>query len=252
MRALSAGEPPPRRLLRVLGVFRVYHEGRVLFLPVAAGRRVLGDSAVNGAASREQVAAALWPELPERRAKSDLRTVLWRLRQVCPGFLESTDQVLALADDVQVDLEAVNVWAANGISPSITGTLDGAEPPPGAGLELLPGWDEDWLTMPRERLRMLQVQSYEARATRLLAAGRVAEAFRYALHVAQSEPMRESAQCLMLEIHLRQGNVSDALRHYEAYRHMLSEEMGIEPGVRITSLIAQYAPRGSVAIRRRR
>lgn len=161
-------------------------------------------------------------------------------------FLECTGDLIGLHETVIVDLEKVDNWAREAICPTVGTLLDQIEPPAGTGLDLLPGWDEPWLDAPRTRLRILQTQAYECIATRLLSAGRVPEALPYALHVQQTEPLRESAQQLMIEIHLRQGNIAEALRQYDCYRSLLYDELGLTPGLRITTLMGQYITRPQV------
>ncbi len=222
-------------------MFRVYLGRQIVFVSATSARRVLAYLAINGVTGRDRVAAELWPD--SDRCNAELRTALWRLRQSCPEFLEDGDNVLSLADGVAVDLDEVNAWADEAIAPSVfTSANQSVQPPAGAGQELLPGWPDPWLDAPRTRLRVWQIQAFEALASRLLAAGRTAEAVKYALHASQAEPLRESAQCLMLEIHLRQGNVNEAILHYDAYCTRLRDALGITPGMRVTSLIAPYIP----------
>lgn len=225
-----------------MGVFRGWAGNRILLF-AGAGQRVLAYLALHEAANRSEVAGALWPDLPQARAMADLRTVLWRLQQVSKAFVRTSGEVLYLHELVAVDVHVVDSWARTAISPVVSPVAERVQPPPGAGLELLPGWDDPWLDAPRTRLRMLQMQAYECVASRMLAAGRVPEALPFALHVVQADPLRESAQQLMMEIHLRQGNVGEALRQYERYRSQLWSELRISPGLRVTALISQFAGR---------
>lgn len=234
-----ADTPAPVARLRLMGIFRARLDTQALFFP-GGTRRVLAYLALNGVTSRAALAGALWPEQTQARAMSNLRTVLWRLQRISKDFIECTDDLIALHETVSVDLEKIDNWAKEAISPTVASLLEVTEPPTGTGLELLPGWDEPWLEAPRTRMRILQTQAYECVATRLLSAGRVPEALPYALHVQQAEPLRESAQQLMLEIHLRQGNIAEALRQYEHYRAVLRDELGLTPGLRITTLMGQY------------
>jgi DNA-binding SARP family transcriptional activator len=227
----------------MLGVFRAFTASRACVFSGTA-QRILAYLALNGAAARAQLAGELWPDHSQSQAQSDLRTALWRLHQVSRAFVESTGDLLSLHESISVDVDDVIAWANEAISPTTMTFTERNEPPRGAGLELLPGRSDSWLEPHRTRLRMLQTQAYECVAARLLAAGRVPEALPYALQVLQGDPLRESAQHLMLEIHLRQGNVGAALQQYEAYRVLLAGELGIEPGLRVTTLVGQYVGRG--------
>lgn len=222
--------------LHLLGPFRARRDDHALPLPRSAAR-VLAYLAVHAAASRHQVSGALWPDVPQSRASSDLRTALWRLHRVADDFLVVGGETLALSEHVVVDLHQVTDWATR----SVGGAGD-IPSPRGTGREVLPGWDEEWLEDVRERTRLLTVQALESLAERLLTAGRPAEALPYLLRVTEIDPLRESAQQLMVELHLRQRNVHEALRQYRRYERLVRRDLGIEPGVGLRSLISRYAP----------
>jgi two-component SAPR family response regulator len=166
---------------------------------------------------------------------------LWRLQRVCSGLVVVSRDLLTLSG-VTVDVHAVEEWITAAITPPLTLGERPCAPPPGAGRPLLSGWEDDWVEQPRERLRLLQLQAFESLAGRLLSAGRPAEALPHAIAVMQAAPLRESANQLMIEIHLRQGNVNEAVRHYERYRALTRSELGVEPGLGITSLLGRFLP----------
>jgi len=121
----------------------------------------------------------------------------------------------------------------------------------------LPGWGDYWLVDPREELRLLQLYALEASAQRLLLAGRFGEAAGLALAAVAVDPLRESANRLLIEIYLRDGNRSDALRQFGKYEQLLRQETGTEPGPGLTALAGSFlAPRSPAstvtAMRRRR
>jgi DNA-binding SARP family transcriptional activator len=186
------------------------------------------------------MAGQLWPDVPQHRASADLRTALWRLQKVEPGLVDVAGDQVSLHHTVGVDVRELEEWIAATIAPPTMSGADLGPVPRGAGRVLLPGWDEEWLVQARERLRLLQLLAFESAASRLLAEDRPREALPYALSVVQSAPMRESANHLMIEIHLRQGNVADSLHHFEQYRTLMRNELGVEPGTGITSMMAQF------------
>jgi hypothetical protein len=142
--------------LHLLGPFRARRGEHPASLPRSAAR-VLAYLAIHSAASRQQVSGALWPDVPQARASSDLRTALWRLQRVADEFLLVGGETLAISEQVAVDVQQVTDWATR----TVAGT--GELPPPrGSGRELLPGWDEEWLEDARERIRLLTVQALES------------------------------------------------------------------------------------------
>ncbi len=46
---------------------------------------------------------------------------------------------------------------------------------------------------------------------------------------------------LVLEIHLAEGNVSEAQRHYRHAASMLRQELGIEPSEQLRSVLPSFA-----------
>ena len=105
--------------------------------------------------------------------------------------------------------------------------------------------EEEWLDLPRERLQMLQAQALETAAERLLAAGRHAEALPYALSAVEIQPWSESANRLMIEIHARKGDPSNALRRFRRFRRALEQELGVQPGPDMLAAIRQLYPFGN-------
>lgn len=116
------------------------------------------------------------------------------------------------------------------------------------GGELLPGWYDDWVIFERERLRQLRLHALEVSAQRIAARGDYARALQLVLEAAQTEPLRESAHRIVIAIHLAEGNVYEALRHYAFVRDLLLAELGIAPSEQLTAMlpgeVRPYEPDG--------
>jgi DNA-binding SARP family transcriptional activator len=106
--------------------------------------------------------------------------------------------------------------------------------------DLLPGWYDDWVLFERERLRQMRLHSLEKLAGHMAGQGQHAEAVEAALAAVAADPLRESAHRTVVEVHLAEGNVSEALRAFERCRQLMSEELGIEPSPQMQSLIAPF------------
>jgi len=184
----------------------------------------------------------LWPETDPGRAMASLRTTLTRLAAVDSGFLDLSGPVIALAGEVDVDVVHVTDWMNNTIYGAASAPI--APPPPEAGFELLPGWEEDWLVETREHLRLMQTQALETAAERLVAAGRPAEALPYALAAVRAQPWSESANRLLIEIHARRGDRSNALRQFLRFQQALDRELDVAPGPDVLTLVRQLYPYG--------
>lgn len=221
--------------LRVLSGFELHVHGVLTALPPNA-QRVLGLLAVRRRPlPRPSVASTLWMDTTDDRAAANLRTALWKARQVSGDFLAVQGNLIALSPQVEVDLDDVVELTHR--------LLDDGEVRPedrDPGLltgELLPGWDEDWILFERERLRQLCIHGLEAMCRKLSEAGHDGLAVDAGLAAVAAEPLRESAQRALVAAHLREGNVSEARRQYLSYRELLWDELGIEPSESLRTLV---------------
>jgi DNA-binding SARP family transcriptional activator len=105
------------------------------------------------------------------------------------------------------------------------------------GLDLLPGWYDDWVLSEAEDWRQLRLHALEALADRLTAMGRWGEAADAAGAAVRAEPLRESANATLIKVHLAEGNQSEAVRQFERYRALLLAELGLEPTLRLRRLV---------------
>src|SRR5262249_38081752 len=109
--------------------------------------------------------------------------------------------------------------------------------------DLLPDWYDDWVTLDRERFRQLRMHALERLCDRLTDARRFGEAIEAGLEAARVEPLRESAHRAIMRVHIAEGNRSEALYHYQSYRKLLDDELGLEPSPEMASLIASLTSR---------
>jgi DNA-binding SARP family transcriptional activator len=212
-----------------------YGEERVE-LPLGSQRLVAFLALHDRPLLRVHVAGALWLDASEERSYANLRSALWRLRRPACAIVEATSTHVGLSREVVVDVRTL-VAAARRL-------LDGIDAPDPADFEeackageLLPDWYDDWLETERERVRQLRLHAVERLAEQLLAAGRYGQVFDVLLGSLRSDPLRESAHRLLILAHVAEGNCSEAIRHYRAYRERLEAELGLEPSPQITELL---------------
>lgn len=227
----------PQFDLTLLNGFRLMQGDREVSVP-ASGQRVIAYLALHPVPmSRRRLADALWTDSTEASASTSLRSALWRIRQRAAGSIAVRDDLVRLGDDVQVDFHH-----ASGTARSLLRS-EGCAADPWQALalldgELLPGWSEDWVIFERESVRQLQLHALEALCRTLSAQGRHYEAVEAGLAAAAKEPLRETAHRTLIEAHLSEGNVSEAIRQYERFRSVLHQELGLEPSASLAALIA--------------
>ena len=206
-------------------------------------KRLLAFVALRGCrVERRHAAGVLWPVGDDNRAAGNLRSALWRLRSAGIDILECDKWSLQLADRVRVDVIGVNQWADRLITGCPRDEDLTTAPARVDALELLPGWYDDWTILERERLRQRVMHALEALSRRFTLLGRHAEAVEAGLCAVNSEPLRESAQRVLIEAHLGECNWVEARRAYLAYRRLLDQELGVSPSRDLTAFVYAAAP----------
>jgi DNA-binding SARP family transcriptional activator len=171
----------------------------------------------------------------QAHADGSLRSALCRLRRLAGTVVDSDGNRLTLARDVSVDVRELMTCARRILDGEVHIPDDDAERIVGEA-ELLPGWDDDWITFERERVRQLRVHAAEEVARRLLADGRHGSAIDVALAVVKDEPFRESARRLLIEAHLGEGNRAEAVSQFLIFRRLLVEELSLQPSRELEQL----------------
>ncbi|MEO7059126.1 MAG: bacterial transcriptional activator domain-containing protein [Lapillicoccus sp.] len=231
--------------VEVMHQFRILAGGRHVTLPLACELVVARVAVEDRPCVRTVLAGILWPDRSDRDAGTLLRRALWRVNREVPGLLDGRGRQVGLAADVDVDLAEVHrlAEAVNQGSPLVS-----AHAVRLLQCDLLPQWSEDWLEAPRELLRQLRLHTLEALARNDLDAGRPGSALLASLAAVGIDPLRESAQRIVISAHLAEGNVSEALRHYTHYRGLLWREMRLRPSARLEALLTdggQVLPLGA-------
>ena len=114
--------------------------------------------------------------------------------------------------------------------------------------DLLPGWYDDWVLIEAEDWRQIRLHALETLASRLTAAecwGQAADAARAAV---RAEPLRESAHAALIQVHLAEGNQSEAMRQFTRYRTLLHAELGLEPTLDSDGLSRVFRARAGDAV----
>jgi SARP family transcriptional regulator, regulator of embCAB operon len=228
-----------RLVLAMLGGFRLRLGPSLVEVPRASQRLLAFVALHGGVVKRAAVAGTLWPEVSERRAYANLRAALARLQLTGRKALATNKLELALADRVDVDIRHAQTLARRLLDPSVT--LDASELGMSAlvslSADLLPDWYDDWALVEAEDWRQLRLHALEALARRLAAAGRWGEAAGAARAAIRAEPLRESGHAALIQVHLAEGNQSEAVRQYARYEALLDAELRLEPTQRLRQVI---------------
>jgi DNA-binding SARP family transcriptional activator len=220
--------------LRLIGGFRVIVDGDEICIPRSEQRLLALLALTRGDHSRSSIADRLWPDA-KRDPKANLRSVVLRLDE------HIRPHVLVRAES----LELHGAWEVDAhIAADTARRLETGEPTNGRAAltelfcaDLLPDWDEWWLHGERECFRQIRLHTLERLATLALAAERPDHAVEYALRAVDAEPLRESAQYLLIAAYFREGNRAAAVEQYRRFGKQLHEELAVRPSPALEDLV---------------
>jgi DNA-binding SARP family transcriptional activator len=230
---------PGRHRVTVLGSFSVTSADGD---PVPLGgdaRRVVAYLAVHHRPQHPAALAAdLWPGVAPASARGMLDEAVGAL--VDAGLLGGEG-----TDDTDVTVTDTDAAPALALDPSVSVDLDEAmalvrtlTDTPGRGTaallaraallraDLLPGWSAPWLAVERERFRQIRLNALEELSAALSVVGQHAEAVELAEEAVRTAPSRESARRALIEAHLVQGEIAEAVAQYDEYQELLRSSVG--------------------------
>jgi DNA-binding SARP family transcriptional activator len=205
----------------------------------------------SGAQRSEAIASALWPERGPA-AVANVRYCIFKLREHLAERCDpSRSLVVRDAAGYRIDLARVALdvddfqsRSAAGIAAHRRGDGAAAEPLLAEALSLYRGEflaDDpyaDWAFSEREYLRSLAGKGLAALAQIALSSGRLVAAADHLQRLAELEPFDSHVHQMLIEVCLRRGRRTEALRHYHALRARLHRAFGEQPDFELTSLAA--------------
>jgi len=192
---------------------------------------MLAHLAVEGPTPRGKLAAMLWPDVDDERARGNLRQRLLRLKRMVGSQL--------LTGDAQVQLAA-------GIGHDLADThelLERIDPEAASGFA-------DWLTAQRERRCRAHSDALSTSAAQAEANGDLAAALQHAGALLDLDPLSEEAHRRLIRLHYLRGDTGASLAAYRRCEDVLRSELGAGPSRETRELkrqIEQAAPTVSVA-----
>ncbi|GAA0451756.1 BTAD domain-containing putative transcriptional regulator [Streptomyces stramineus] len=223
--------------LLLLPAFELSRHGRRLRMPAGAQRLLAFLALSDRPQHRGVVAGRLWADLPGDRSAAALRTTLWQVRRAVPDLVASHGPQLGLCPSVAVDLHESVRWIR---------LLEAGERPgecrlAALGHDLLPEWLDEWVVVERERYRQIRLHALETLCRRLTEVRDHASAIEAGLSAVSADPLRETAQRVLIEAHIAEGNLSEAVRQYRSYARLLRLELGVEPTAPLAALLPDAA-----------
>lgn len=223
--------------IQLLGRFRLRVGSRTARLPLQA-QRVMAYLAVSEQpATRPELAERLWPYSRNGRAQANLRTALWRVRQEAPTSVEIDREVVQLDRHARVDYR--EIAAADARTTAVSMSVVTPDIVAHLRNDLLPGWDEEWLMIERERACQLRMRLLERLSRHYVSTGDTTAAINAAYASIEIEPLRESAHLALIEAHIQDGNLAEAAHQVVRVSDLIRAELGISPSTQFRSRLSE-------------
>ena len=258
--------------LRLLGPPEARRDGAPLRLRTKKAFALLTYLAAEGGTHRRaELAALLWPESDEKRARTTLRSALADLRSALGSgdgtggeYLLVDRESLGLRAEAGVDLDLTVLRTAHELARGSAGIArpdggerrelverlrEGSEAYLGEFLEGFylddaPEFDH-WASLEREGWRRRAEAIFDRLSGLELGAGEVKEAIATAERWARHASSSETAHLRLMEAYFAVGDGAAALRAFEACRRALGEGLGVEPSPETEALAARIRAQAS-------
>jgi DNA-binding SARP family transcriptional activator/pimeloyl-ACP methyl ester carboxylesterase len=181
--------------------------------------------------SRDALAALLWSGTTDEHARHNLRQSLFALRQaIAPDpFIVEGELVALKASAVKVDVAAFERGVVQATREALREAADLYRGELLEGLRIDEAPFDDWLAAERQRLRELALTALEKLLAMDLAANALESAAGIGLRLLALDPLRESVHRTLMDLYVRQGRRTAALRQYQQCAETLRRELRVEP-----------------------
>jgi DNA-binding SARP family transcriptional activator len=199
--------------------------------------------------SRQYLAFLLWPDSTDAQARSNLRTLLHRLRAALPDpdtFLTIDSQSVCWQAGASFTLDVVEFETALaqaasarqiGDADTIRAALERA-----LGIyqgDLLPDCYDEWVHTERDRLQRLACDALEDLVELLELHRDYTAAIAYARRLLRLDSLREPTYLILMRLYAASGDRAGALRVYHSCATTLRDELGADPGPAIREMYDQ-------------
>ena len=184
--------------------------------------------------ARDTLAALLWGDASDERARHSLRQALVALRRGLPRaavscLVEEGDTVGVHPAAVDVDVAAFERFTTDGSPEALERAAALYRGALLEGISVNEPSFEDWLRTERERLGEMAVEALAKLLGHHVRADAVEPAVKVGLRLLALDPAQEPVHRTLMRLYAQQGRLGAALRQYETCVRVLERELGLEP-----------------------
>ncbi|HTH05784.1 MAG TPA: AfsR/SARP family transcriptional regulator, partial [Ilumatobacteraceae bacterium] len=238
--------------VRVLGDFRLEHDGRVLHVAGTHRRRLLAllASRAGQSVGVDAIVDALWGEDPPPTAAKTIQSHVARLRasltpvgreliETTPGGyrLVSDGLVVDAAEFERLAAEGHHLLAARDVTAASSVLSDALELWSGVPYGDVP--EAEFAAHERTRLEQTHSLAIEDAVDARLESGGASAVIPTLERLVADDPGRERAWALLMRALYASGQQQEALVAFQRARHALADEFGLEPGPALRDLEAR-------------
>jgi len=184
---------------------------------------------------RDKLAALLWGDSSDQRARQSLRQTLLALKHALPRgdgieVLRVDAETVALdRRAVEPDVTAFEHLVAEGSPHALARAAALYQGDFLDGLAVQESRFEEWLIGQRERLREVALEALARLLAHQTDGGAVREAIQTAGRLLGLDPLQEAVHRALMRLYVRQGRRGTALRQYQICVTVLERELAVEP-----------------------
>lgn len=240
----------PKYRLTLLGGFRLEDgDGREISVKSRKTQGVLSVLALSGPSpvARERIAAMIWGDLAEERARHSLRQLLSTLRRDA-GIVEANGETLSI-DPLVCSTDAAEFLrlAASADPKALENAATRFAGPLLDGLSSKDEAFEEWLRAERARFSKIAADVMSRLAAHFAAQSDHEGAERVVRRLLQCDPLNEEAYRVLMRSLDAQGRRSEALSQYQACRELFLKQLGVEPDAATRALYEALRREGNGA-----
>ena len=233
---------PARLALYFLGSPQIYLDDALVTAERRKAVALLAYLAVEGGRhTRDSLSALFWPDYDQSKAFANLRHTLWEVQQaVGEGWLLAERETVGLNADADIALDTQQFEALlnqsrtqDNVPLRIALLADAVKRYrnhflTGFSLKDAPNFNE-WAFATSEDLRQKLSMALVILSNDHCTLGQADQAIPYARRLITLDPLNESSHRQLMQVYLRAGQHSAALKQYQACEEILRKELGIDP-----------------------